>query len=157
VSIRPIISGIVLSAAAACSQLPPTASVAVPPIPPGEARVWFYRDGGPYDGAGTPYLRMNDAVVGISQPGSASYHDVQAGSYHITVDSYGKDFNQDQNVEIASGQEFYFKIVSLQDWVGGGGGTGVGGGYARPTFYVWLIPTEVGAGDVAHSPFYGGG
>jgi L-fuconolactonase len=30
-------------AIAACARNPPVGSVSVPPIPPGEARVWFYR------------------------------------------------------------------------------------------------------------------
>jgi hypothetical protein len=156
--IRPIVVGIFLLVAA-CSQLPPTASVTVPPIPPGQARVWFYRDGGPYDGVGTPYLRMNDAIVGVSEPGGASYRDVLAGPYHITVDSYGKDFSQDQDVQIASGQELYFKIVSLRNWVmgGSGGGDATSGDFARDTFYVRVIPPEVARADVARSAFYGGG
>jgi len=158
-SIRQIVVG-VLFAAAACSQPPPTASVAVPSIPTGQARVWFYRDGGPYDGRGTPYLRMNEAIVGVSEPGGASYRDVPAGPYHITVDSYGKDFNQDKNVQLAAGQELYVKIVSLRAWITGGGGGGEGGGggdYERDTFYVWLIAPEVARADVARSTFYGGG
>src|SRR5215467_13659138 len=159
-SIRPIIVGIVFLATAACSELPPTASVTVPPIPPGEARVWFYRNGGPYDGVGTPYLRMNEAIVGVSEPGGASYRDVPAGPYPITVDSYGKDFNQEKDVQLAAGQELYVKIVSLRAWIVGGGGGGDGGGgseYARDTFYVWLIQPEVARADVARSTFYGGG
>jgi hypothetical protein len=156
--IRPILVGILSLVAAACSQLPPTASVTVPPIPPGEARVWFYRNGGPYDGVGTPYLRMNEAIVGISEPNGASYRDVPAGPYHITVDSYGKDFNQDKNVQLAAGQELYVKIVSLRSWIGGGGGAENGSGdFGRDTFYVWLIPAEVARSDVARSAFYGGG
>jgi hypothetical protein len=159
-SIRTVVVSTLSLAVAACSQLPSTASVAVPPIPAGEARVWFYRNGGPYDGVGTPYIRMNDAIVGISEPNGASYKDVRAGPYHITVDSYGKDFNQDKNVQLASGQELYVKIVSLRNWVvgnGGGGDEGSGGDYARDTFYVWLVPPEVARADVAHSAFYGGG
>src|SRR5271163_47 len=105
--------GPVLLATAACSQLPTTASVAIPPIPAGEARVWFYRPIDLYDSLNTPYIRMNDAIVGISEPGGASYRDVPAGQYHITVDSYGKDFNQDQDVALVPGQELYLKIVSL--------------------------------------------
>jgi len=158
--IRPIVVGILSLAGAACAQLPSTASVAVPPIPAGEARVWFYRSGNPYDGVGTPYLRMNEAIVGISEPGGASYRDVPAGPYHITVDSYGKDFNQDKNVQLAAGQELYVKIVSLRAWItgGGGGGDGAGGSdYDRDTFYVWLIPREIARADVARSAFYGGG
>jgi hypothetical protein len=159
-SIRLIVVSVLALAAAACTQLPQTASVTVPPIPPGEARVWFYRDGGPYDGVGTPYLRMNEAIVGISEPGGASYRDVPAGPYHITVDSYGKDFNQEKDVQLAAGQELFVKIVSLRAWIVGGGGGGDGGGgseMARDTFYVWLIPPEIARADVARSAFYGGG
>src|SRR3984893_3591145 len=153
---------ILLLAAAACSQLPFTASIAVPPIPAGEARGWVYRAFNPYDSLGTPYIRVNDAIVVISEPGGASYRDVPAGPYHITVDSYGKDFNQDKDVQLAAGQELYVKIVSLRSWIasgGGGGDEGGGGGgdYNRDTFYVWLIPAEVARGDVARSAFYGGG
>lgn len=159
-SIPPVIVAIVSLAVTACSQLPSTASVAVPPIPAGEARVWFYRNGGPYDGMGTPYIRMNDAVVAISEPNGASYRDVSAGPYHITVDSYGKDFNQDKNVQLAAGQELYVKIVSLRNWMSSGGGGGNEGGgdeFARDTFYVWLIPPDVARADVARTAFYGGG
>jgi hypothetical protein len=156
-SIRPIIVGILFLVTAACSQLPSTGSVAIPPVPAGQARIWFYRDGGPYDGAATPYIRINDAIVAISEPGSASYRDVPPGPYHITVDSYGKDFNQDKNVQLAAGQQLYVKIVSLRNWVVGGGGAENGSGdFARDTFYVWLIPPEVARADVARSAFYRG-
>jgi hypothetical protein len=103
---------------------------------------------------------MNEAIVGISEPGGASYRDVPAGPYHITVDSYGKDFNQEKDVQLAAGQELFVKIVSLRAWIVGGGGGGDGGGgseMARDTFYVWLIPPEIARADVARSAFYGGG
>ena len=154
-SIRWAVVGVLLLVAA-CSQLPPTATVALPPIPAGQARVWFYRDGGPYDGVGTPYLRMNEAIVGVSQPEGALYRDVAPGQYHVTVDSYGKDFNQSREVYLFPGQQMYFKIVSLRDWITGGGGRN-SGGYERNTFYVWEMPPEVAQGDVARSRFDGGG
>jgi hypothetical protein len=68
--------------------------VSLPLIPAGEARVWFYRPVDAYDSLNTPYIRMNDAIVGISVPNGASYRDVPAGQYHIAVDSYGKDFGR---------------------------------------------------------------
>src|SRR6266446_7907143 len=151
---------ILLLATASCAQLQPTAAIAVPPIPAGEARVWFYRAFNPYDSLGTPYIRLNDAIVAMSEPGGASYRDVPAGPSHITVDSYGQDFNQDKDVQLASGQELYVKIVSLRSWISSGGGGGDGGGgseMARDTFYVWLIPPEIARADVARSAFYGGG
>jgi hypothetical protein len=152
---------ILVLATTACARLPETASVAIPPVPPGDARVWFYREIDAYDTMATPYIRMNDQIVAISEPGGASYRDFPPGPYHITVDSYGKDFNQDKNVQLAPGQELYVKIVSLRSWVptsGGGGdagGGGSGGDYGRNTFYVWLIPAETARGEIARTDFYG--
>ena len=145
--------GLLLLAMASCSALPPTQLVAIPPIPTGQARVWFYRDGGPYDdGAGTPYLRLNEAIVGVSQPQGALYRDVAPGQYYVTVDSYGRDFNQFRSVYLFPGKQAYFKIVSLRNWVACSRGE-----CKRDTFYVWEIPPEVAQGDVARSQFYGGG
>ena len=150
---------ILLLALAACASPPPTATVSIPPIPAGEARVWFYRPVDAYDSLSTPYIRMNDAIVGISEPGGASYRDVPAGQYHITVDSYLDSPQQDQNVGLVPGQELYVKVVPLRDWIQGGGGGDPGGGggnYTKETFYVWLIPPEVARPEVARSAFYGG-
>jgi len=152
---------IFLLATAACVQSPPPiASVAIPPIPPGDARVWFYRPIDAYDSMATPYIRMNDAIVAVSVPNGASFRDVPAGPYHITVDSYGKDFNQDKDVQLAAGQELFVEIVSLRNWVpiGGGGGDAGGGSsgdYGRNTFYVWLMPADKAREAVARSAFYG--
>jgi hypothetical protein len=151
----------ILLAMAACASPPMTASVSMPPIPAGEARVWFYRPVDAYDSLSTPYIRMNDAIVGISVPNGASYRDVAAGQYHISVDSYLDSPQQDQNVTLVPGQEVYVKVISQRSWIqgggGGGGGEGGGGGgeYAKDTFYAWLIPPEVARVDVAHSAFYG--
>jgi len=145
-------AGLLLLGAAGCA-LPPTAAVAVPPIPTGEARAWFYRDPGIYDAQGTPYIRMNEAIVAVSQPGGASYRDVLPGQYHVTVDSYGKDFNQTRDVYLFAGQQVYFKIVSLKSWIEGGGRRN---NFERDTFYVWEIVPEIAQSDVAHSQFYGG-
>jgi len=154
-------AAILLLAATGCVQSPPpTASVAIPPIPAGDARVWFYRPIDAYDSMATPYIRMNDAIVAVSMPEGASYRDVPPGPYHITVDSYGKDFNQDKNVQLAAGQELYVKVVSLRAWVdttngSGGDGSGGGGDNGRNTFYVWLIPAETARSDVTRAAFYG--
>jgi len=141
---------------AAILLLATTACVASPP--PIAARVWFYRPIDAYDSMATPYIRMNDAIVATSMPNGASYRDVPAGPYHITVDSYGKDFNQDKNVQLAAGQELYVEIVSLRSWVPvgtAGDASGGGGDYGRNTFYVWLIPAETARGEVARAAFYG--
>ncbi len=149
--------GLLLLTMASCAPLPPTAAVAVPPVPAGEARAWFYRGWGPYDAQGTPYLRMNEAIVGVSVPGGALYRDVAPGQYHVTVDNYLRDFNQSREVYLFPGQQAYFKIVSLKNWIAGGGGGRFGSDFQRDTFYVWQIPPEIAQGDVARTQFYGGG
>jgi hypothetical protein len=150
------VAGMLALAIASCAQLPSTAAVAVPPIPAGATRVWFYRDPGPYDGVETPYIRMNDAIVAISELGGASYRDVLPGQYLVTVDSYGHDFNQYRQVYLYPGQQVYFKIVTLRNWITGGGAR-LQNDFQRTTFYVWQIPPEVAQGEVARSQFYGGG
>jgi hypothetical protein len=150
-----------LLALAACAQTATTASVAVPAVPAGEARVWIYRDAGTYDSHARPYVRMNNAIVGISEPRGAFYRDVPPGHYHIDVDSYlTGDFNQTKDVALAPGQQAYFKVVASEHncggGVGGGDGGGGGGDCQRANFYVWEIPPEVAQGDVARTPYFGG-
>ena len=91
---------------AACSQLPPTSSVAIPRIPAGEARLWFYRDGGPYEIQASPYLRLNGRVAGISEPDGTFYRDVTPRHYVVTVDSYLDSYvDQFASIDLAAGQE----------------------------------------------------
>ena len=51
---------------ASCAKPPTTASVAIPPIPRQQARIWFYRQ---VDTAAenmtTPYIRLNGAIAGV--------------------------------------------------------------------------------------------
>jgi hypothetical protein len=148
-------AGLLLLATTGCAWPPPTAAVAVPTVQPGLARAWFYRDPGPYDCLGTPYIRMNGAIVAVSQIGGASFREVPPGQYLVTVDSYLMAPEQSRNVYLFPGQQAYFKILCLRNWIAGGGGRD-GGGYQRDTFYVWDIPPVVAQGDVARSRFYGG-
>jgi hypothetical protein len=148
-------AGLFVLGTTSCAQLPPTASASVPPIPAGEARAWFYRDPGPYDCVGTPYIRMNEAIVGVSEIGGASYRDVLPGQYLVTVDNYLTAPEQTRNVYLFPGQQVYFKVLCLRDWINGGGGRN-DTGYQRDTYFVWQMPPEVAQGDVGRSQFYGG-
>ena len=151
--------GVLLLALVSCAQLPPTASVAIPPIPAGEARVWFYRDGGPYESQQRPYARMNEGIVGISEPSGAFYRDVAPGHYRVSVDSYLSDPHQTRDVDLAAGQQMYFKVLVQENACGGGGGDGGGGdsNCQRPNFYVWIVPPQDAQEAVARTPFYPGG
>jgi hypothetical protein len=56
---------------AACARNPPVGSVSVPPIPPGEARVWFYRVYLPSDTLNMTKVTMNGVYAGYEQLGGA--------------------------------------------------------------------------------------
>jgi len=142
-----------LLAAASCDQLPPTSSVAIPSIPAGAARLWFYRDYEPYETLARPYVRLNEQIVGISEPGGAFYRDVAPAHYSIRVDSAGRDFNQVADAELAGGQEAYAKVVSLRSWLDDDNCILWSG---CDTFYVWLIRPEEARPAIGKSPFYGG-
>jgi hypothetical protein len=123
----------------------------------GMARIWFYREMAPYSSQATPYVRLNGAIAGVSMPGGSSYRDVPPGHYHLSVDSYGVDFNQTRDVDLPPGATIFAKVVSNDNWIEGGGGGRGGGGYHRNTFYVWLYPFEAAWPVIAQSWFYGGG
>jgi hypothetical protein len=146
--------GIVALATAGWGWPPPTASLAIPPIPPGEARVWFYRDLDPYETLARPFVRMNGSVVGISEAGGTFYRDAPPGNYHVSVDSYLPSLESTREVYLFPGQQVYFKVLPLRVICGGGVR---GDGCERNNFYVWTMPPEVAQAAVAQSPFFGGG
>jgi hypothetical protein len=78
--------------------------------------------------------------------GSAFFRDVPPGHYHIAPESFGRDFNQDRNVDLSPDQQLYVKIVSLGSW-----GMSVSGckNCARDAFYAWLIPLEIAQAEIA--------
>jgi hypothetical protein len=137
--------------AASCAQLPPTSSVAIPPIPAGGARIWFYRNEGPYDSQERPFVRLNGQVAGISEPNGAFYRDVAPGHYAVTADSYMDGyFNQFVDIDLAAGQRADILVQSERVKVGSETGA------SRPIFYTRLIPPEAAQAAIARTPFYGG-
>ena len=147
---------LLLIATASCAASPPAAPYLATPIPPGMARIWFYRDLNPNDVLAEAYIRLNGAVAGVSEPGGAFYRDVPPGRYHIHVDSYVDDLHNDGDVALAPGAEAYAKVLPLENYVQGGGGA-AGGGYRRNSFVVWLYPPDVARPAVALSFFQASG
>jgi hypothetical protein len=139
-----------------CTRLPTTSAYAVSPVAAPQARIWFYRDLDPHGSMATPYVRLNGAAVGVSQPGGAFYRDVPPGHYHIAADSFLTDAIQTRDVDLVPGQEVYAKALSLDNWIEGFA-QDAGAGYHRETFYVWLYPAEVARPRIAQSFFYGDG
>lgn len=140
-------TGIVLLLLASCSRLPPVSAVDLPRIPPGSARVWFYRVYDPTESKGRPYIYMNGVIVGISDQGYAFYRDVPAGLYQVSVESYGRDLFQFRAVALVPGQQAYAKILSLRSWVESGRN------FSRDTFYVLIIPPTFAQAEISHYPF----
>jgi hypothetical protein len=139
------------AALGACVSQPTTGSVTIPKIPAGMARAWFYREDLPYNGLDRPYVRMNHAVVGISELGGAFYRDVSPGEYYVTIESYRSFINQFPHVDLMPGETAYFQVFEV------GGGVGPWRNYARPSFYVWVMPAAIAGPAVARSLFYAGG
>lgn len=130
---------------AGCVESTSTAPATTPPIPSGQARVWFYRPWEPSESLDLAPIDMNGGYVGAVANGSAFYRDVPPGHYHIAPESFGRDVNQDRNVDLAAGQQIYVRIVSLESW-----GSSVSGckNCARDAFYAWLIPPEIAQGEI---------
>jgi hypothetical protein len=139
-------------AANGCAQAPGMAAAAVPPIPPGQARVWFYREFIPSESLNMTEVRMNGAYAGYSQLGGAFYRDVPPGQYLVTVASWGVDVNQSAVVALVPGQEAFIKVESLRAW----SELGVRNNAARDTFYARLIPPQIARVEMSQSTYQGG-
>ena len=133
-------SGLLLLAAG-CTDVRPTAPA--PPVPPGQARIWFYRALEPSESLNIANIDVNGGYFGSVANGSAFYRDVTPGHYYIAPVSYNRDFNQNKDVDLAAGQQLYVKILSLKNW------DGACRHCARDTFYAWLIPPDVAQTEIA--------
>jgi hypothetical protein len=127
----------------------------LPPIPPGEARVWFDRDAGPYDSQEQPYIEMNGAIVGVSQPRGSFFIDVKPGFYHVTVQQYLNSPEEAANINLVPGQQVYLRIVLLTDCIAGGGSLRTPG-YSRRASISGTYQPQVAQADAARTSFYGG-
>jgi hypothetical protein len=138
---------------AGCARNPIVGSVSVPPIPSGEARLWFYRLYLPSETLNMTKVSMNGDYAGYAQLGGAFYRDVRPGIYHIEVESYGRDFNQSTNVALVAGQEAYVRVDSLRSWATD---YGMGRTIGRDTFYARLMLPQTARAEIAQSFFDGG-
>jgi hypothetical protein len=143
-----------LAALTGCARNPVVGAASVPPIPSGEARLWFYRLYIPSETLNMTKVSMNGAYAGYAQLGGAFYRDVPPGIYHIEVESYGKDFDQSTNVALAAGQEAYIRVESLRSW---STDYGMGRTIGRDTFYARLVLPQTAQAEIAQSFFDGGG
>jgi hypothetical protein len=133
---------VLLLAAASCAPPPTTASVSIPPLPPQQGRIWFYREIGTADAnTSAPYVRLNGSIAGVPDPGGAFYRDVPPGTYRITLDREGNSPRPTQEVALVAGQQIYARI-------------GLGGSWNGQGFTITMEPSAVGHAAVEHSKFY---
>ena len=129
---------------ASCAQPPTTASVALPPIPPQQGRVWIYRDIEPHaTNQTTPYVRLNGTIAGVADEGGAFYLDVPPGRYQIMIEGGGMSPSPSRDVALVAGDQVYVEIGLGASWNGQG-------------FTIAVEPSEVGHAAIERSKFYGG-
>ncbi|HUN47201.1 MAG TPA: DUF2846 domain-containing protein [Stellaceae bacterium] len=122
----------------------------IPPVPAGEARIYFYRDYEPYESLARPWIYLNGRRIGYSDPGGVYYRDVAPGTYRIKVDSEGRYWHQFKTVTLAPGNVVYAKIESLRSWDSGDQ-------YQRDTFVVDLIGPPAAERQIAALNYVSGG
>src|ERR1700691_6186181 len=129
---RHAIFALSLALAGCVSMGPPYRSVAaaLPPVPAGKARIFFYRWLEIYETTAATTAFLNGPPVGLTETGSVLYRDVEPGQYTISVVSQGVYPNQFKTVTVGPGQVIYARIESIRSWstCGGGGGGGKDGG-----------------------------
>jgi hypothetical protein len=114
----------------------PQVAATIPPVPPGQGRIYFYRDYEPYESLSRPYLYLNRQVAGISIPGGVFFRDVAPETYEVSVYSLGAFPNQFKTIAVKPGDVFYAKIESLRSWYSG---NGVFSPFEPDTFVVAII------------------
>jgi len=135
---------ILLALPGCAPQSPPPVSAG--PIPPGEARLWFYRDYEPSVSRNFATVALNGSVIGQVRPeGGGFYRDVPPGHYHISVESFGTDTNQAKDIDLAPGQEAFAKVLASTSWASSGDVTS----FQRDTFYIALIPPQQARTEMA--------
>jgi hypothetical protein len=144
---RRVAVGGALLTLAACAAPLHTAAVPPGPIPPGQARIWFYRVYDPSLSRNIANVDLNGARAVSVLPGDGpAFVDVAPGSYHIAPESVGVDTNQTRDVTLAAGQEAFVKILDDPTWVSSGDRTA----YQRDTFYAWLVPPQMAHAEMRY-------
>lgn len=137
-----IVAGLWLLAGCAAPQ---RMAAAAGPVPPGQARIWFYRVYDPSLSRNIANVDLNGARAVSVPPGDGpAFVDVAPGSYRIAPESFGVDSNQTRDVRLAAGQEIYVKILDDPTLMSGGDKTQ----FQRDTFYAWLMPPAVAQAEM---------
>jgi hypothetical protein len=125
-----MLAGLCLIALAGCATQSSgtVAQASVPPLQPGQARVWILRQANPPAGnvdAADPMVFANGAPLGQSKEGTAFFHDFPPGSYRFAVQPYGTPTGQTVAMQLAPGMQSYLQVQAAPNWQIG---SSVGGG-----------------------------
>jgi hypothetical protein len=124
------------------------ASTTAPPVPAGQARIWFYRDWLPSESLNLANIEVNGSYFASVANGGVFYRDVAPGLYHIAPVSFVANPAQATTVNLVPGQQVFVKIVSLDSW---GADTTAAKNIARDAFWAWLIPPAVAQAEIARA------
>jgi hypothetical protein len=130
---------------AGCAAPYQMASAPPGPIPPGQARIWFYRVYDPSLSRNVANVDLNGVRIVSVLPGDGpAYRDIAPGHYHIAPESFGVAQNQTRDIDLAAGQTAYVKILDDPTWISSGDRTS----FQRDTFYAWLMPPQVAQAEM---------
>src|SRR5580704_8600170 len=122
-----------------------------PPVAPGMARVWFFRQmdrtaGNVY--AGSPIVYANGAPIGDVPQGSVFFRDFAPGKYRFTVQPYGTPTPQHDTVQLVPGQQAYVQVQWEANWeTGHTGGSSFTVETSSPEVAQQYIPTLTNLGQ----------
>lgn len=126
-----------------CAAPPPSTET---PVPPGQARIWVYRNWLPSESLNLANIAVNGTYFGSVENGGVFYRDVPPGTYHIVPESWAHDpKQQDTNVTLAAGQQAYIKIVDLTSWAVS---VSASKNFQRDAFWAWLIPAPAAQREI---------
>jgi hypothetical protein len=127
-----------------CAAPRPSTQIAVPP---GQARIWVYRNWLPSESLNLANIAVNGAYFGAVENGGVFYRDVPPGTYHIVAESWAHDpKQQDTNVTVVAGQQAYIKVVDLSSWAVS---VSASKNFARDAFWAWLVPAQAAQREIA--------
>jgi hypothetical protein len=142
-ALRPLAFLLAALALAGCVQPPPFSAIAIPPLAPGQARIYFYRDYEITESLDSwPRTYLNGVPVGSAVPGGVYYRDIPAPeTYLISVDTYGVYWYPFKEVALHPGDTLFAKVESLSSWASGRK-------YGKDTFVVAIIDPEQGESEL---------
>ena len=142
-----------LIAGAGCTAQPrvATSQAQVPPVEPGVARVWFFRQSDPPGGnvyAGDPIVYANGVPVGDVKQGTAFFHNFPPGKYRFTVQSYGTPTPEHDTLQLVPGTDAYVQVQWQANWeTGHTGGSSFTVQTSSPEVAQQYLPTLTNLGQ----------